>query len=97
MAKKIQTKILNYRAIIEKDNYSDGSPVYNAFVPTLGITDYGSDIDKLLKSLKGGIELAIECLAQEGKEIPSDRIEETIIVNTQIPAPNRVPLALSQK
>lgn len=65
MDKKIQTKILNYRVIIEKETYPDGTPVYTAFVPTLGITDYGPNIDKLLESLKDGVELAIECLSRQ--------------------------------
>lgn len=97
MAKKIQTKILNYRVIIEKETYPDGTPVYCAFVPTLGVTDYGPTIDKVLKSLKDGIELTIECLSEEGKEIPSDRVEQTIIVNTQVATPRKSRLALSKK
>ncbi|MBU2530224.1 MAG: hypothetical protein KKD35_04205 [Elusimicrobia bacterium] len=96
MAKTIQTKILNYRVIIEKENYSDGTPVYTAFIPTLGITDYGPNIDKVLKSLKPGIELAIECLIEQGKEVPSDKVEQTIIVNTQVVVPKRLALAVSE-
>lgn len=87
MAKKVQTKVLNYRVIIEKESYADGAPVYTAFVPTLGITDYGPTIDAVLKSLKNGIELAVECLVEQKREVPVDRIEETIVLNTQIPAP----------
>jgi len=68
MVKAMQAKILNYRVIIEKENYSDRTPVYTAFVPTLGITDYGPNVDKVLKSLKPGIELAVECLVEQGKE-----------------------------
>jgi predicted RNase H-like HicB family nuclease len=89
MAKNFKTKILNYRVIIEKETYSDGTPVYTAFVPSLGITDYGPSLDELLKSLKDGIKSAVECLAEEGKEIPSDKISETIIINTQILAPKK--------
>jgi predicted RNase H-like HicB family nuclease len=90
MAKRIKTKVLNYRVIIEKEQYSDGTPVYTAFVPTLGITDYGPSIDKVLESLKVGIKLAVECLSEEGKEVPVDKIEETIVVHTQIPVPKSV-------
>jgi len=92
MVKKLQTKILNYRVIIEKEHYTDGAPVYTAFVPTLGITDYGPSIDAVLKSLKNGIELTIECLTDERKEVPVDKVEETIVVHTQVLAPKNAKL-----
>ena len=92
MRKKINTKILNYRVIIEKEYYPDGTPVYTAFVPTLGVTDYGRTIDAVLKSLKDGIELVVECLTKEHKEVPVDNIEETIVVHTQVTAPKNTKL-----
>jgi len=84
---KKEAKVLNYRVIIEKEHYDDGTPVYTAYVPTLDIADYGDTIDKVLFSLKDGIELAIECLVDEGKDVPVDNFEESIIVNTQVPIP----------
>lgn len=93
MAKK-QAKVLNYRVIIEKEHYDDGTPVYTAYVPTLDIADYGDTIDEVLESLKEGIKLAIECLIDEGKIVPVDSFEETIIVNTQVPAPVGVKAAI---
>jgi predicted RNase H-like HicB family nuclease len=92
MAKKVQAKVLNYRVIIEKEYYPDGTPVYTAFVPTLGIADYGSTIDKVLKTLKNGIELAVECLIEDKKEVPVDKVEETIVVHTQVSAPKKARL-----
>jgi hypothetical protein len=37
----MQTKLLNYRVIVEPETYPNGDKVYNAYCPTLGITDYG--------------------------------------------------------
>lgn len=54
----MQTKVLNYRVIIEPENYSDGSKVYNAYCPTLSVADYGDSVEEALNSLKDGIELA---------------------------------------
>ena len=85
--RKKEAQVLNYRVIIEKEHYEDGTPVYTAYVPTLDIADYGSTIDKVLESIKDGIELAIECLIDEGKAVPVDNFEENIIVNTQVPIP----------
>ena len=95
MAKKVQTKILNYRVIIEKEHYPDSTPVYTAFVPTLGVTDYGPTIDKVLKSLKNGIELAVECMVEAGEQVPVDKVEETIVVNTQVSAPKNTKFVLA--
>ena len=89
MSKK-EAKVLNYRVIIEKEHYDDGTPVYTAYVPTLDIADYGDTVDKVLESLKDGIGLAIECLVDEGKVVPVDNFEETILVNTQVPVPTGV-------
>ena len=85
--KKKEAQVLNYRVIIEKERYKDGTPVYTAYVPTLDIADYGDTIDKVLLSLKDGIELAIECLVDEGKDVPVDNFDEAIIVNAQVPIP----------
>lgn len=93
MARKTQTKVLDYRVIIEKEYYDDGTLVYSASCPTLGVFDYGDSIDAVLKSIQDGIELAIECLAEEGSEIPVDRVQETVIANTQVPIPYRARLA----
>jgi predicted RNase H-like HicB family nuclease len=59
-----ETKVLNYRVIIEKESYDDGTPVYTASVPTLGVFDYGDTIDAVLKSVKDGIEGMIEFLTE---------------------------------
>ncbi len=56
----MQTKLLNYRVIVEPEVYLNGDKVCNAFCPTLGITDYGDTIEEALASLKDGIELAVE-------------------------------------
>jgi len=85
--KKREMQVLNYRVIIEKEHYGDGTPVYTAYVPTLDIADYGDTIDIVLESLKDGIKLAVECLVDEGKAVPVDNFEETMLVNTQVPAP----------
>lgn len=87
MKKKInvvEKQVLNYRIIIEPEKYSDGSTVYVAYCPTLGISDYGDTIEDALKSIKDGIELAVESLAKEKKEVPIDHTEEQIITTAQV-------------
>jgi len=85
--------IANYRVIIEKERYKDGSTVYTAECPTLKVYDYGDSIDQTLSSIRDGIELAIKSLIDEGEEVPVDNIEKSIIVNTQVVLPKRAKLA----
>lgn len=75
--------VLNYRVIIEPEKM-DKRIVYNAFCPSLGIADYGDTIEEVLRSIKDGILLAIECLEEDKKEIPMDNITEQLITSVSI-------------
>lgn len=88
----MQKQVLNYRIIIEPEKQGK-KIVYNAYCPTLGVADYGDSIDEVLKSIKDGIGLAIECLKDEGKEVPVDNIEEQVVVATKVQAPAGIKLA----
>mgnify|MGYP001575944349 CR=1 FL=1 len=87
MTKKVSKNILNYRVIIEKEYYDDGKEVYGASCPTLGVFDYGDSIDKVLASIKDGIESVIEFLTEQGREIPVDRPNESIVTFTEVEVP----------
>lgn len=87
--------MLNYRIIIEKEYYEDGSLVYIAYCPTLGISDYGDTIEEVLASIKDGIELAIESLAKEGKEVPVDHVEEQIVTSARITVPSGIKISVA--
>lgn len=78
--------MVNYRVVIQKEYYEDGTPVYTAECPTLHVYDYGTTIDKVLKSIQEGIELTLECMVEDGEEIPVDR-EDAIVVPTKISLP----------
>jgi len=95
MTKKLQTKIFNYRVIIEKEHYDDGTPVFSASCPTLGVFDYGDSIEKVLESIRDGIEGTIEFLTEQGREIPIDYPAESIVTFTEVEVPlESVPLVL---
>jgi predicted RNase H-like HicB family nuclease len=84
----MEKKILNYRIIIEKETYEDGSLVYVATCPTLGVSDYGDTVEDVLKSIKDGIELVVESLAKEGEEVPIDHVDDQIITSAKIKLPS---------
>lgn len=92
----METKVLNYRVIIEPEKYPDGSKVYNAYCPTLGVVDYGDTVEEVLASIKDGILLAVECLVEERKEVPVDNLEEQIVTATKITVPSGLKIALAR-
>lgn len=81
----MQTQVLSYRIIIEPEKMGKKT-VYNAYCPTLGVADYGNSIDEVLKTIKDGIELALEYLKKEGKEIPVDS-PIAMVATTEVKAP----------
>lgn len=83
----MEKKILNYRIIIEPEKYDDGSTVYVAYCPTLGISDYGDTIEEVLESIKDGVKLAVKSLVKEKEDVPIDHTENQIITSTQINLP----------
>jgi len=87
-------QVLNYRIIIEPEKYPDGSSVYNAYCPTLEVADYGDTIEEVLSSIKDGMELAIESLTKEGKEVPTDHIQTQIIASAEVSVSSSVRLAV---
>lgn len=80
----MEKKVLNYRIIIEPEKHEDGSTVYVAYCPTLGISDYADTVEEVLTSIRDGIELAVESLIKEGKEVPTDNVEKQIITSAKI-------------
>lgn len=82
----MQKQVLNYRIIIEPEKMGK-RVVYNAYCPTLGVADYGDSIDEVLKSIKDGIELAIEYLKDEDQEVPVDNVKQQVVVNTEVSVP----------
>jgi len=86
----METRVLNYRIIIEPEKYSDGKLVYNAHCPSLGIADYADSVEEVLESIRDGIILAIESMAKEGLEIPKDNIDEQIVTSTKVSVPKNL-------
>lgn len=82
----METRVTNYRIIIEPE-LQDGKKVYNAYCPTLSVADYGDSIEEALSSIHDGIELAIESLVEEGKDVPVDDITNQVIATTQVSIP----------
>lgn len=91
----MDTKVLNYRIIIEPEKYDDGGLVYVAHCPTLGISDYGDSVEEVLTSIKEGIELAVESLAKHKQEVPADSLEDQIITSAKVSFPSSLHFSLA--
>ena len=91
----MEKNVLNYRIIIEKEKYEDGSSVYVAYCPSLGISDYAETIEDVLASIKDGVQLAVASLAKEGKDVPVDHVEEQLITSTKINIPTGVKISFA--
>lgn len=81
----MQTKILNYRIVIELDQYTGtNKPCYTAYCPTLGVADGGDTIEEALKNVQGAIEAYVESLIEDKLPVPVDNTDGDIVTSTKI-------------
>lgn len=74
----MDTNVLNYRVIIEKDSYADGRSCYMVSCPTLGVVDSGDTVEEALAHIKEAIELNIQSLVTDKHAVPTDKLETMI-------------------
>lgn len=79
----MQTQVLNYRIIIEPEKMGRKT-AYNAYCPTLGLADYGYSVDETIKNIKSLIKFHIECLIEDGQEVPTENTQEELITSTKV-------------
>lgn len=89
----MEKKVLNYRIIIEKEKYEDGKPVYVAYCPTLGISDYGDSVEYAKQHMEEAIECHIEGLIKTGDGVPAPDAKDAYISQTEITVPKNIRLA----
>ncbi len=80
----METTVLNYLIIVEKEIQDDGKIAYVTYVPTLGISDFGDSIDKALKYTEEAIKLFVETLVDVGEPIPPPDTEEAFMTIKKI-------------
>lgn len=94
----METKILNYRIIIEPDILTgSGKPCFLAYAPTLDVADNGSTIEKALENIHEAIECHIAALIADGESVPpQDVLGDTVVVTaTSVEVPKQYPVAFS--
>jgi predicted RNase H-like HicB family nuclease len=80
----MQTKILNYRIIVESEKQKDGNTCFVAYAPTLGISDFGNSIEEAVAHMEVAIKLYIETLVTENQPIPKEDTDEYFVTSRKI-------------
>lgn len=79
----MQKQVLNYRIIIEPEKMGK-KVVYNAYCNTLGLADYADSVEEVIKNIKSLMKFHIECLLEDGVEVPAENTEEELITSTRV-------------
>lgn len=86
--------ILNYRVIIEPDERTGtNEPCFTVYCPTLDVVSEGDTFEEALKNIKEAIQLRVEVLVQDDKEVPVDKVDEEVVAHTKIFAPKGAKIA----
>lgn len=86
--KYMETKILNYKIVIEKEKET-----YVSYCLALGLSDYGRTIDEALIRMKSLIKFHIESLSESGHSIPVEKDVTTLITSVEIPLSSSVKIS----
>lgn len=84
----MKSKIFRYNTVIRKEGKD-----FVAYVPTLGISDFGKTLDQAQKNVKTAIEVHIEGLAKTGFEIPTPDDTDFYIGQANVNAPKNFKFA----
>lgn len=85
----MKTTMLRYNVLIKKEGkYSV------AYVPTLGISDFGKTIEEAQKNIKNAIAVHIEGLVKTKSEVPAPDTQDVILSQTEIVIPKAIKFAV---
>lgn len=85
----MKTTMLRYTVLIKKEGKD-----FVAYVPTLGISDYGKTIEEAQKHVKDAISCHIEGLLKTNSEVPLPDTEDVILSQTEITVPKAIKFAV---
>lgn len=75
----MKTTILRYQVLIKKEGKH-----YVAYVPTLGISDFGKTVDEARTHVQGAIECHVEGLIKTGSEVPPPDTQDFYISQSEV-------------
>jgi predicted RNase H-like HicB family nuclease len=71
-------KTYSFQVVLEKDKWPDEpdeNAVWHAYIPALvhqGAASWGYTQKEALKNLQNAVDLLVECLLEQGEELPSE-------------------------
>ncbi|MBI4443857.1 MAG: type II toxin-antitoxin system HicB family antitoxin [Acidobacteria bacterium] len=78
-----------FEVVLEEDEFEDGRKAFHAYCPaleSLGAATWGDTKEEALKNIREVVQMVIEELVEEGKQIPRDGIvaelESPVVVAT---------------
>lgn len=81
----METKVLNYRIIIEPDEQTGTAKAgFTALCPTLGVADDGETVEEAIKNVRGAIKAYVHSLIADHQPVPVDKPERDFVTTTRI-------------
>lgn len=84
----MKTTILRYNVIIRKEGRN-----FIAYVPTLGISDFGNTLDSAKDHVHDAIACHIEGLVKTNTEVPAPDAEDFYISHAEVPITGAIKFA----
>jgi len=84
----MKTTALKYNVMIKKEG-----KYFVAYVPTLGISDFGKTVDDARKNVEAAISIHIEGLIKTDSEVPAQDSTDFYISQYQVNVPANLKLA----
>ncbi len=82
MLPNMKTTVLSYTVMIRREGKD-----FVAYVPTLGISDFGTSVDTAKKNVQAAIACHVEGLGKTGTAVPPPDADEYYLSQARVPAP----------
>lgn len=80
--KKTKT-VISYRILVEKERQGK-KEVYVAYAPSLGVSDFGSTVEKAVANIEKAIKLYIDTSSELNQPIPEPDINDYFVTTGKV-------------
>jgi len=84
----LNTKVLDYTVLVSPDVRSGTNEAsFTAYCPVLQVFSEGSSVETALKNIQEAMELAVEVMIEDEREIPTEQINGRLVTNARVNVP----------
>ncbi|MEK9200520.1 MAG: type II toxin-antitoxin system HicB family antitoxin [Patescibacteria group bacterium] len=84
----LNAKVLDYTVLVNPDSRSGkGESSFTAYCPVLQVYSEGSSVEEALKNIKEAIDVNLEVMAEDGKEIPTEQVNGRLVTSARVNVP----------